>query len=80
MICSITGMTKTYLKLEDVYTTGILAQELKIKRVSRILKHTNKSIYTYIILSSRNKLSTMIAIFRWTFQSLQIRRYSNIYS
>jgi hypothetical protein len=27
-------MEKTYLKLEDVYTTGILAQELKIKRMN----------------------------------------------
>jgi len=27
-------MAKTYLKLEDVYTTGIIAQDLKIKRMN----------------------------------------------
>jgi len=27
-------METTYLKLEDVYTTGLLAQELKIKRMN----------------------------------------------
>jgi uncharacterized membrane protein YgcG len=37
------GMEKTYLKLEDVYTTGILAQELKIKRVN-IPEFANKKV------------------------------------
>ncbi len=36
-------MEKTYLKLEDVYTTGILAQELKIKRVN-IPEFANKKV------------------------------------
>jgi len=37
------GMQKTYLKLEDVYTTGIVAQELKIKRVN-VVDFANKKV------------------------------------
>jgi len=36
-------MEKTYLKLEDVYTTGIVAQELKIKRMN-IAEFANKKV------------------------------------
>jgi len=37
------GMEKTYLKLEDVYTTGIVADELGIKRIN-IADFANKKV------------------------------------
>ncbi|ODN06437.1 Beta-1,3-galactosyltransferase 1 [Orchesella cincta] len=37
------GMEKTYLKLEDVYTTGIVAEELGIKRIN-IADFANKKV------------------------------------